>query len=254
VMYYEIEGTPVRLAGSLHILPAAAPSLPDWVWRAYEWSETIILEHDVSQAREYASLKAGDSLERHLPAPLWNQLVAAWPTDRPLADISSLKLWMAVPRLPLSQVSVAAGVEVQFTQRAGEDKKPITYLETMAEVAGLADSLPDATLREALSIALAELPNARRNFMDLHEAWLSRDLERLEAVVARTPLQRMPEIRAHIADMRNERWLPRILAMSSSDQRILIAPGALHLPGKNGLLALLQRAGHRTRLISEALP
>lgn len=253
-MYYEIEGTSVRLAGSLHILPAAAPNLPDWVWRAYERAETIVLEHDLSQARGHVLLKEGDSLEHHLPAPLWNQLVAAWPTDRPLASISSLKLWMAVPMLPLSQVSTALGVEVQLTQRALVDKKLIAHLETMAEFAALADTVPEATMHKALSITLAELPNAPRNFMDLYQAWLSRDLERVAKVVTRTPFQRMPEIAARMVDVRNERWLPRILGAMSLDQRILIAPGALHLPGQSGLLALLQRAGHRARLISEVEP
>jgi hypothetical protein len=30
-MYYEIEGTAVRLAGSMHLVPATSPNLPDWV-------------------------------------------------------------------------------------------------------------------------------------------------------------------------------------------------------------------------------
>jgi hypothetical protein len=32
-MYYEIVGTQVRLAGSLHRPPAASPGMPDWFWR-----------------------------------------------------------------------------------------------------------------------------------------------------------------------------------------------------------------------------
>lgn len=253
-MYYEIEGTSVRLAGSLHLLPAAEPNLPDWVWKAYEWAETLVLEHDLAHVREHVLVKEEDSLERHLPAPLWNQLVGAWPADRPLTEISPLRLWMAVLTLGLSQVSVATGVEVQLTRRALADRKLIAHLETLAEVAELAEAIPEATLQEAFSIALAELPNARRNFMDMYEAWLSRDLARVEALVARTPLARMPELAACILDARNERWLPKILAVAKLDQRVLIAPGALHLPGENGLLALLQRAGHRTRLISDGEP
>jgi uncharacterized protein len=249
-MYYEIEGTTVRVAGSVHLLPATQPNLPDWAWSAYQWAETVIFEHDVSQARPHVVLEDGDSLGAHLPADLWNKLVASWPTDRPLAQVSSLKLWMAIPTLPLSRFSAAAGVEAQLTERARQDDKSVAYLETMAEFAGLADAVPVATLHEALSLTLAELANAPRNFLALHQAWLSRDLEKLETVVARTPFHRMPQIAALMVATRNERWLPKVLAATASNKRTLIAPGALHLPGQNGLLALLHRAGHRVRLMS----
>jgi uncharacterized protein len=249
-MYYEIEGTTVRLAGSVHLLPATAPNLPDWVWGAYQWAEAILFEHDASTAKEHVLLKDGGSLESHLPVPLWNKLVAAWPPDRPLAAISSLKPWMAIPTLPLSQFAAVAGVELQLTERARKDNKPVGYLETMAEFAELADAVPAATLHEALSLTLAELTNASRNFMDLHQAWLSRDLEQVGTVIARTPFHRMPEIAAPLIATRNERWLPKILAATASHKRTLIATGALHLPGNSGLLALLQRGGHRVRLIS----
>lgn len=124
-MYYEIEGTYTRLAGSVHLLPASAPSLPDWVWSAYQWAETITFEHDTSAAKDHVLLKDGDSLESHLPLDLWNKLVAAWPTDRPLAAISSLKPWIAIPTLPLSRLPTSAGVEPQLTERARQDGKPI---------------------------------------------------------------------------------------------------------------------------------
>ena len=250
-MYYEIEGTCTRLAGSVHLLPASAPSLPDWIWSAYQWAETIIFEHDTSAAKDYVLLKDGDSLESHLPLDLWNKLVAAWPMDRPLAAISSLKPWIAIPTLPLSRLPTSAGVELQLTERARQDGKPIGYLETMAEFAELADATREDALHEALSVALAELENAQRNFLDLRQARLSRDLEQVETVVARTPFHRMPQIAARMIEMRNKRWLPRILATIPSGKRTLVAAGALHLRGKKGLLALLCQAGNYCRSLAQ---
>ena len=39
-MYYELVGTNVRLAGSMHAWPAEAgqQDLPAWIWAAYQWS------------------------------------------------------------------------------------------------------------------------------------------------------------------------------------------------------------------------
>jgi uncharacterized protein YbaP (TraB family) len=62
-------------------------------------------------------------------------------------------------------------------------------------------------------------------------------------------MARMPQIASRVLDSRSKSWLPRIIAATSVSKRTLVAVGALHLPGKNGLLALLQRAGHGVRLV-----
>jgi uncharacterized protein YbaP (TraB family) len=185
-----------------------------------------------------------------LPASLWEALKAAWPPNHPLGPVGSLKLWMAILQLTTTRVPAAPGVELLLTPRARQDKKPLLYLETMAEFAELGDGVPRSTYVEALSVTLAELPNALGNALDLHRAWLSGRIEEIEAVAARAPLNRLPEIASRVFDLRNERWLPKILAATTFRRRTLIATGALHLPRKNGLLDLLQRAGHRVRLVS----
>jgi uncharacterized protein YbaP (TraB family) len=249
-MHYEIEGTSVRLAGSMHLIPAASPNLPEWVWRAYEWAEDVVFEADLAKLKDHIYLPNGDSLERRLPVPLWEALKAAWPAAHPLGQVGSLKLWMVILSLPTTRVPAAPGVELLLTPRAHQDKKPIAYLETMAEFAELGDGIPHATCKDALSITLAELPNAPRNASDLHRAWLTGRIDEIEAVIARGPLARMPQIASRVLDSRNDRWLQRILAATTSLRRTLITAGALHLPGQNGLLALVQRAGYSVRLVS----
>jgi len=249
-MYYEIENTTVRLTGSMHLVPATSPDLPSWIWDAYAWSEILVFEADLATVREHIYLEEGDSLRGRLPSPLWEALAAAWPPNHPLGAVERLKLWMAILQLPTTRAPPAAGVELHLTQRAHQDGKPISYLETMAEFAELGDGLPPAVLEEALSITLAELPNALRNSLDLHRAWLTRRMDEIEAVIARGPMSRMPQIAARMLDFRNERWMPKILAAIETDKRTLIAAGALHFPREKGLLALLQRAGYKVRLVT----
>jgi len=67
-MYYEIDGTAVRLAGSMHLGPTTSPNLPDWVWGAYDWSEEVIFEADLATVRDHIFLQEGDSLDHHLSA------------------------------------------------------------------------------------------------------------------------------------------------------------------------------------------
>jgi uncharacterized protein YbaP (TraB family) len=249
-VYYEIASTSVRLAGSMHLVPATSPDLPSWIWDAYAWSETVVFEADLAAVRDHIYLKEGDSLQSKLPVPLWEALQAAWPPNHPLGAVERLKPWMAILQLPTTRAPAAAGVEIHLTQRARQDGKQISYLETMGEFAELGDGLPPAVLEEALAITLAELPNALRNSFDLHRAWLTRRTDEIEAVIARGPLSRMPLIAARMLDLRNERWMPKILAAIPTSRRTLIAAGALHFPREQGLLALLQRAGHEVRLVA----
>lgn len=152
--------------------------------------------------------------------------------------------------LSLARVRIADGVETQVLQRSLRDKKTITYLEAIAEFAELADEIPVATYLEALSISLAELPNVEQNFVDLHQAWLTGRIEEVERVVTRSAVFQIPQIASRIVDVRNERWIPKILAATNSERRTLIVVGAMHLPRENGLLAMLHRAGHRVQLVT----
>jgi hypothetical protein len=65
-MYYEIIGTQVRLAGSLHRLPVGSPGMPDRIWRAYEWSEELMFEADATDALKYF-FSIGPSLKTKIP-------------------------------------------------------------------------------------------------------------------------------------------------------------------------------------------
>jgi len=141
VMYYEILGTNIRLAGSLHLLPASTPQMAPWVWDAYQWSEVLVFEAEWATIHQHIRLTGNASLEHKLPPQVWTALTAVWPTE--LDVVSSLKPWFALMKLSLSRIVTVPGVEAQLSARAKEESKPIGYLESTAEFAALADSVPD---------------------------------------------------------------------------------------------------------------
>jgi uncharacterized protein len=154
-VYYELIGTCVRIAGTLHMLPAGFPELPNWVGRSYGWAQDLWLEHDVTQLRWHAYLPKGTTLEQKLGADIWARLRAIWPQDSPLGDLSTLKPGIALVGLPFVDRAMAPGVEPYVTQRATADSKPIHYLETMAELSEIGDAIPDATYVEAIQRVLS---------------------------------------------------------------------------------------------------
>jgi uncharacterized protein len=248
-MYYEIVGTQVRLAGSIHRLPVASPDMPDWVWRAYEWSEQLIFEADATDALKYFFAAEGSpSLRTKLPGSTWATVLRAWPPAA-ASNLDSMKPWGVLLTLPFLAIASKEGVEPLLTTRAKQDAKPIQYLETMSDFAKLADGIPDAVYAPLIAKVAGDLSKAARTVLEVHDAWASGHIENVEAVLPRTVLAESPLVKTVVMDLRNANWMPRIIETLCTNKRTLIAVGALHLPQPTGLLALLAIAGHELRAL-----
>lgn len=244
-MYYQVERTNVRILGSMHLVPAEHPDLPGWVWSAYEWSELLAFEHDIALVPWVMNLPDGQTLDNRLPPFLLERLKAAWPANSPQGRLRNQKLWVVAIGLPLQQVKLVAGVEFQLTKRAKAEKKPVFYLETVAEFAALADGIDDGRYTRLIELTLNSLSQCEQLFRDMYAAWLSQRIHAIEQVLPRTVLAADPIVRSAAIDQRNQAWIPKIVEGLQSPKRILIAVGALHLAGPTGLLALLEKRGYQ---------
>ena len=248
-MYYEIVGTNVRLAGSLHRWPAdVGPKyLPTWVWEAYTWSQQLYLEANLADAAQFRCLADGSSLQTRLPASVWTELRQRWP---PTADVSSLRPWVALMALQFLGTAMVDGVEPQLAARAHSESKPIHYLETMTEFADRADSASPSDYAEAFSRVFSGLEGIQNALREMYGTWLTRSVEDVEALLPRTLLG-IPIVMKLILDDRNVTWLPRIEGALDTRQRTLIVVGAAHLPRSTGLLSLLKRKRYEVKLVRE---
>ncbi|HPB75875.1 MAG TPA: TraB/GumN family protein, partial [Chromatiaceae bacterium] len=105
-----------------------------------------------------------------------------------------------------------------------------------------------ALLRETLE-ARSDLPEV---FARLLEAYLSRDLARLERLgdeyLRRGDPQLAARFRHAALEVRNQHMTARMLAYLRAGG-CFIAIGALHLPGEGGVLARLTQAGFSPRAL-----
>ncbi|MEZ4333848.1 MAG: TraB/GumN family protein [Myxococcota bacterium] len=154
--------------------------------------------------------------------------------------------------------SLAASLDVQVLGAAGT--RPVLGLETAEEqlrmLAGLPLPVQDLMLRDTL----ARLDEATASLRALARAWQVGDeatLESLarEGVDALPGLDRLYEV---LLDERNRRWLARLRPLladpARAGQTLVVAVGALHLPGPEGLVALLRDAGYRASRIDQKDP
>lgn len=248
-MHYEIAGTQVRLIGTLHRWPTdgSDDDLPEWVWNAYEWCETLCFEQDTSTILPYARFGAGESLENRVPSDVWQDLQAAYPAG---ANLAPVKQWAVLAEIPTLGIPFTPGVEPQLTSRARTDGKPLEYLETAAEFAELATRPSDELYAKLIRHALNNRETLRHAVYQMRAAWLTRDVNEITQLSPKT-LFGIPEVAALLLTERNHLWLPRILAHSGAATRRLVGVGAAHLPGENGLLALLRSAGQELRPIHD---
>ncbi len=127
-------------------------------------------------------------------------------------------------------------------------RKPLAEFEGAERQLGIFDRLPEAEQRDLLAAVIRSAPAARDDTRRLQQAWLRGDVETLEAL-DHQGLLADPELRDALLVQRNAAWTKALLQRLQGGDRPLVAVGALHLVGKDGLVARLQAQGFRvTRL------
>jgi hypothetical protein len=245
-IYLQIDGTNVRIAGSMHFVPAEHAALPSWIAQAYEWSDQLALEIDnnLSDMKLLSSLPGDETVADKLPPHLFAKLISAWPDRHRFGAVRKQKLWVITALLPMLNIQFAPGVEPYLASRAGADRKATFFLETPKEFSDLADSVDDARFIHLIEVALNSLPQYEQLLRDMHAAWLSQRLHAFDAILPRSLLALDPVVWSAALDQRNQAWLPKVLSALPQRERTLIVVGALHLAAPNGLPALLEKQGY----------
>ncbi|UIP05828.1 TraB/GumN family protein [Erythrobacter sp. SDW2] len=107
------------------------------------------------------------------------------------------------------------------------------------------DALAESDQRAVLSAVLEEAGGTERSGSPA-AIWLSGDIAALEAETARGMLAD-PEVADALLTRRNLAWIGQTVDLLEGPQRPLIAVGAAHLVGPEGLVALLQAQGFTVR-------
>ena len=265
---------PSHLYGTLHSTEAAARGLSDRASQALASSRLVLVElSPMEQGRltrrltgdpAFAYAETGPSLsERLRPADLVRAESVLAGRGMPLANADRMKPWLIVSMIAVPQCEremIAAGHPVLDDKIAAEARRagvPVDGLETYEETFGAFDRLSEAEMTSLLADGFAAVPeeeDLRRTLEELYKAgeiaaimefniWFSEQSGTgTDARAGAIGLER-----ALIAG-RNRAWMQR-LASEIAQGGVFAAFGALHLPGPNGIVALLREAGFDVRLI-----
>jgi len=258
-IFWEVKGThnTVYLLGSVHMLKAADGALPPEVLQAYQRSASLVMELDLSDADaesllgpEMAAvvLPEDKALSKVIGPALYASFVAhAKTVGLDPATTERFQPWFAA--ILLEQLTLIhdgyeanAGVDMQLTQSAAADHKPIIALETAAEQMGYFARLGLDEQAQFLRSTLKDLDSSDSDPAAVIRAWQHGDVAELERLF-REESAESPQLMHQLTAERNQKWLPRIQALLDDDHDDMVIVGAMHLVGHDGLIALLRRQG-----------
>jgi uncharacterized protein len=249
---------PSFLFGTIHSEDARVVELPAPVRQAFDASPNVALEvvpdaSAIIRAMVTMAFTDGRLLRDVLPADLYLETADA------LADIGmpeeafkDLKPWAVVTLLSSPPSETGEFLDMLLFDRAVADGKQVEGLETMTEQLAVFDALSEADQITLLRETLASRHQLPLVFEALIAAYVDRDLDELQHLseqhLADTDPRLAALFQAVVIDSRNHRMVER-MAPLLAEGGWFIAIGALHLPGNQGVVALLRKRDHRVTVI-----
>ncbi len=248
----------VYLLGSVHVLKPSDSELAPEVLRAYADAHALVMEvplGDLSIEKltgltlRLGTLPHGETLEAALGPALYADFSAhAKPLGLDPGYLSHFQPWLAaltVEQLELAKAGfdIDSGADMQLSQRAKADHKPVIGLETAEDQLSLFARLTAPQQREFMRYTLEDADNASHEVESLVAAWRDGDTGALEKSL-HEGFDEFPDLYRALTTDRNRKWLAEILPLLRDDRDYLIVVGALHLVGRDGVIELLRRQGY----------
>ncbi len=261
---YEHADATVFLAGSVHILKPGLYPLPRQFQQAFEQSDTMVVEVDLSvfdQAQlqqktfEYGLLKQDQTLRSVLAPDIYAKLdQTTTEYGLPLGQLTKFKPALVSQQLAISAlVSVgydpSIGVEAHFHRKA--NGKKIRQLETIDLQLGLLLNQPLNIQQQMIEDSLEQMADFEAMTSALIVAWLSGDdqsfAEIFSAQAGSSP--ESEEFMRQLIDVRNVGMAEKIVGMLKSKGSYFVLIGAGHYVGEASLIKLLKDKGFSGRRI-----
>ena len=245
---------PSYLLGTIHSDDARITTLPVTITNIFQQADSFSGEIEMDlpnlmQASQATLLPEGESLQQLLDSTLYQQtvrLLAAY--GMPELVVQRMKPWAAAATLSLPRPQTGLFLDMLLYTQAAAQGKRVYGLETVSEQVGAMESMPQDLQINMLRDAVAQHDQLDQIIEALINAYLQRDLSALESISDKAMQQgdaRVAELfTSQVVVNRNRRMLER-MQPRLREGNAFIAVGALHLPGKDGLLNLLRNKGYQ---------
>lgn len=218
--------------------PAAREKLQEVEAVGFETAPSAPLVDE--EVRELGLIPRGEPiLSQRLPADVWPELVELLRGRTDEIRLRRYRPWLARFVLGLSFIDGLPRLEVEMEQAARALGRTLFELETQREQLEVLASIPEDEVLAALILMASEPDGARRELEGIFDAYRRADAEHFERTFLQPADAQEVEL---LIRARNRRWVAPIRARFESGPT-LVAVGAAHLVGEEGLLRLLEAEG-----------
>lgn len=248
----EVEGW---LIGTIHALPEGVSWRTAQIDRVVDDADVLAVEvanlgQDDGVRQVFVELSQSPGLppieDRVAPALRadMDAMIARLNTSR--AVLRSSEDWAAA--IMLAQVDALGDPQygVDRALIADFSDREVIGFETARTQLGIFDQLAAQDQRELLEGTVEDWASSKANPERLLRAWLSGDEKTLEAATTKG-IMADPELRDALLVERNSDWMAQLLPMLKEAPKPLIAVGAAHLVGPDGLVTMLKAEGYTVR-------
>jgi uncharacterized protein YbaP (TraB family) len=260
-LLWEISGpgiSPSVVFGTIHSEDPEVLRLATPVRKAFDAARQVVVEALLdADAMVYSSsamlLRDGRLLSDIIGQSLFKKVsTAIQARGIPEIVLERMKPWAAAVTLSMPAPETGEVLDMALYRQALEAGKQVYGLETIQEQLRVFDALSETDQIMLLQDTVENFTLIDAMHAELLSAWKQRDLDRLMAINAEVmeggDQQFADDIQQRLIVERNRRMAERMQPYLNAGDAF-VAIGALHLPGEDGVLNLLQRQGYSVRVI-----
>lgn len=260
-LLWKIERTGAQssyLLGTMHSEDPRVMKLAPEIQRPFDASDSFTMEVLLDLQAMLESTQAmmftdGNTLRKVLGADLYGKVVPLM-AERGVPEmmLGAFKPWAIFMTLSVPKQKTGVFLDSALFNAAVEQNKKVYGLETVQEQLSVFDRLSIAEQVRMVADTVKHHGELEHAFEEMIAAYLKRDLKVLQAVsdkyMTMDDKAITDKLMAELIDGRNRRMLDR-MTPRLKEGNAFIAVGALHLPGEQGLLQLLQQQGYRVTAV-----
>lgn len=247
---------PSYLFGTIHLLCADDAVLSENMKQAIREADQIYLEVDMDNLLEMfgavTKMKMkGDTTLRDLLATADYDKVKKFFEEKgsmlPFSMLEKYKPILAASLLESGSLPCdkTAAMEQVIMEYSKEFDKKILGLETLAFQAGILDSIPYKLQAEQLVKYVDDAGKPKQGESELEKMWKAyneQDLQQLEQLLIQSDVG-INNYTDLLLYRRNRNWVTKLKTLLPQNS-LVVAVGAGHLPGDQGVINLLRKAGY----------
>lgn len=238
------------LYGTIHLMPEEQFKLSPALISAFDACGTLAMEVDLNMdlttkiaIAQQTILPDGKTLKDITTPEEYAQIVrycldSCGMTKKKIKRYSRLKPFFFSSAMLQDQLKNTKSYELEFQKLAEKAKKTMMGLESIQVQMETINSVP---LNDQVSMLMDGIQNPQQ-YDGMLDAYLAEDLDALyKSVIAES--QNFPNFIENFLNRRNRNWIP-VIRSQIERSATFIAVGAGHLPGEEGVISLLRKAGY----------